>query len=50
MHHTFEIVNSLAIQNPDPVLEPRFTATEKIHDISYFLRCLLLLLGGRHCL
>jgi len=45
-HHTFEIVNSLAIQNPNPVLEPRFTAAEKIHDISYFLRCPLLLFVG----
>lgn len=37
-HRTFEIVNSFAIQNSNPVLEPRFTTTEKIHDISCFLR------------
>jgi hypothetical protein len=45
---TFEIVNPFAIQDPDPVLEPRFTTAEKIHDVTYLLRCLLLLLGGRH--
>ncbi len=45
---TFEIVNSLSIQNPDPVLEPSFTTSKKIHDIPYLLRRLLLLLGGRH--
>jgi hypothetical protein len=43
---TFEIVNSLSIQNPDPVLEPSFTTSKKIHDIPYLLRGLLLLLGG----
>jgi hypothetical protein len=45
-HPTFEVVNSLAIQDPNPVLEPRFTTAEKVHDISDFLRCLLLLFGG----
>lgn len=45
---TFEIVNSLAIQDPDPVLESRLTTAEKIHDIPYVLWCLLLLFGGRH--
>lgn len=44
--HTFEVVDSLAIQNPDPNLEPRFTTAEKIDDISYLLRSPLLLLGG----
>ena len=43
---TFEIVKSLAIQDPNPVLETRFTTAEKIHDIPHVLRCLLLLLGG----
>jgi len=45
---TFEIVNPFAIQDPDPVLETRFTTAEKIYDIAYLLRCLLLLFGGRH--
>jgi hypothetical protein len=45
---TFEIVNPFAIQDSDPVLEPRFTTAEKIYDIPYLLRCILLLLGGRH--
>ena len=45
---TFEIVNSLATQDPDPVLEARLTTAEKIHDIPYVLRCLLLLFSGRH--
>jgi hypothetical protein len=45
---TFEIVNPFAIQDPDPVLETRFTTAEKIYDIAYLLRCLLLQFGGRH--
>ena len=44
--HTFKIVDSLAVENPDPVLEPCLATAEKVHDISYLLRCLLLLLGG----
>jgi hypothetical protein len=45
---TFEIVNSLAVQDPNPVLESRLATAKKIHDIPQFLRCLLLLFGGRH--
>ena len=45
---TFEIVNSFTTQHAHSILESRFTAAEKVNDISHVLRSLYLQLLGRH--